>query len=269
MTTSIKKALRSIYLACLHFIGRIRYKSRMVPQFIIIGTQKGGTSSLFYYLKTHPQIKRSIKKETHYFNKFYENGQKWYLAHFPAKSKSYITGEATPDYLFHPDTPGRIKNLNPDIKLIVLLRNPIERAYSAYQMNRRFTIDPHETFEEAVNFELNHADNNTSEYTHDKHHFFYLKRGKYSEQLSKWLVHFSKSQFLVINSHNLFNNTNETISKVHRFLEIDNVLPSSLKPMNVATYPPLSKELYSSLASYFKEDLQSLKNNWSVELQLV
>ena len=269
MIPFIKKVLREIRFRCLHGYGSVRSSSRMIPQFLIIGAQKGGTSSLFYYLKSHPQIKRAIKKEIHYFNIFFDKGQKWYLAHFPSKSSSYMTGEASPDYIFHPNTPERVKSLNPKMKIIVLLRNPIERAYSAYQMNKRLNIDPRSSFEDAVYFELNHKDIDSTQYTYDRHNFFYLKRGKYAEQLSHWSKYFPKDQLLIINSHQLFNETIDTVSQVQHFLNIELRKPSSVKPMNVGHYPPITKELTTSLAEYFKEDLQHLKDSWQIDFTAV
>lgn len=245
------------------------YANRMIPQFLIIGVQKGGTSSLFYYLKSHPQIKRSITKEIHYFNLFYENGLKWYLGHFPAKSDKYITGEATPDYIFHIEAAKRIKALNPNMKIIVLLRNPIERAYSAYQMNRRRGLDNRETFQDAIDFECNYQTNISNDYSYDRDNFFYLQRGKYAAQLSLWDEYFSKPNLLVLNSHYFFQNINETVSQVQAFLGLKIIKPKSIKPMNVGTYPPLSEEHKRYLTNYFQEDLNNLKENWNIEFNSI
>lgn len=260
-----KKVIREIHFRLLHGLRSAQPNNRMVPQFLIIGAQKGGTSSLFYYLKTHPQIKRSIKKEIHFFNIFYDRGLRWYLSHFPSKSDKYITGEASPDYIFHPESPKRVYRLNPNMKLIVLLREPIERAYSAYQMNRRLGIDPRETFMEAVSFELNHKDKKSTVYNYDRHNFFYLERGKYAQQLSTWLTYFAKENLLIVTSQRLFNNTKNVISDVHKFLEIDSIQPASLKAMNVGEYQPLPEELHSSLSDHFKKDLKMLKDQWNID----
>ena len=261
----MRSSIFSLRVWFLHKIGYLSHKQRMLPDFLIIGAQKGGTSSLFYYLKFHPEIKRPIKKELNYFNIFYNKGVKWYKAHFPFKSENHITGEASPEYLFYPLAAERIKKLEPNIKLIVLLRNPIERAYSAYQMNRRKGIDPRETFEEAVQYELNHQKEFGNVYNAERYNYFYLERGKYAAQLSKWLVHFDKKQFLVIESESFFNNTESELKRIYQFLEIAEVLPNSLNPMNVGKYPPLSKEMYKSFKEYYKNDISLLKEKWNIE----
>lgn len=104
-------------------------------QFLIIGAQKCGTSSLFYYLLQHPELALPEKKEIHFFDAKHQNGIGWYEDHFSHKKKAdKQTGEATPYYLFHPLVPQRIAIHYPQIKLIVLLRSPIDRAYSHFWM---------------------------------------------------------------------------------------------------------------------------------------
>jgi len=265
MKKGIKHLLRSIKLKLSHNLGLVSYKQRMAPSFIIVGAQKGGTSSLYYYLKFHPQVKRPIKKEIHYFNIYFERGLKWYLAHFPIKSNKYITGEASPGYIFHPDAPQRIKDLNPNIKLIFLLRDPIERAYSAFQMNKRMGVDTRATFDEAIDYELKHSSSN-SDYNYDRHNYYYLERGQYASQLSKWTEHFSDDQMLLIKSSDFFQKTKQELSKVYSFLGIDDILPSSLKPMNVGKYPPITKESAKKLEKYFEKDADKLESRWNIKL---
>jgi hypothetical protein len=263
-----KKIAWDIRTKLLHIAGLMTYQYRMTPNFLIIGVQKGGTSSLFYYLKYHPQVRRPIKKEMHFFNTHYSKGLKWYKAHFPLKSKNKLTGEASPDYIFHPLSAERVRQLNPDMKLIILLRNPVERAYSAYQMNRRLGVDPRSTFQEAVDFELSHHDKFANQYNDAKHNFFYLERGKYAAQLSVWLNHFPKEQFLVINSQSFFENTSDELLKIYSFLKIDPVLPPTYKPMNVGNYPTLSKKLSANLRQYLESDLSILKEKWNIEFPM-
>ena len=266
--TKLKRLLWRIKINLLHLYGLLTNTYRMAPSFIIIGAQKGGTSSLFHYLKYHPQIKRPIKKEMQFFNSNYSKGANWYLAHFPFKSLTHITGEATPDYIFDEYTPERIKELYPHIKLIALLRNPIERAYSAYHMNRRLGVDPRPTFDEAVTFEINHIDSNSELNLSEKNNFLYLSRGKYAKQLAHWLDYFDRDQLLVIGSNWFYSNTEEALLKIYEFLDIKPLLPPVLKPINVGSYPPLSNKLYAELKAYFHEDLLQLKKDWNIEFNI-
>ena len=136
---------------------------RMMPDFIIIGTQKGGTTSLYRYLIEHPCVAPIYIKEPHFFDIYFYKGLQWYRAHFPTAVEKYyarhiqkhdlITGEASPYYLFHPQAARRVAKTLPKARLIVLLRNPIDRAYSQYQhQTRQDGVEPL-TFEEALECE--------------------------------------------------------------------------------------------------------------------
>ncbi len=263
-----KKIINSARNKLLHSWGYIQNSKRQTPNFLIVGTQKGGTSSLFFYLKFHPEIIRPIKKEIHFFNIHYGKGLAWYKAHFPLRSKNHITGEASPDYMFHPETPQRVKDLNPEMKIIFLLRNPIDRAYSAYQMNRRMKIDPRESFEEAIDFELSNRDSIGNQYNYERHNYFYLERGLYGRQLNNWLLTFTKDQILVIKSEDFFQKTETELKRVYRFLNIDSVLPNRLTPMNVGKYPPLSENVYNTLVDFYKEDLSLVRTHFDIDFDL-
>jgi hypothetical protein len=123
-------------------LGSLTRGMRLLPDFIIIGGQRCGTTSLFNYLTQHPDVFPSCPKEVHYFSIHYHKGVNWYRSHFPlVMQKSYVerghdrrfvAGEATPYYIAHPHAPQRIAETVPEAKLIVLLRNPVDRAYSHY-----------------------------------------------------------------------------------------------------------------------------------------
>jgi len=265
MYKSFKTFIRKVINKILHLFGLLTYQLRQKPDFLIIGAQKGGTSSLFFYLKFHPQIQRPIKKEIHYFNLFFDRGEGWYLAHFPFRSTKHLTGEASPDYMFHPDSPERIHSFNPNMKFILLLRDPIERAYSAYQMNKRMGIDTRETFEDAIQYEFDNREQYAKTYNYEKHNFFYLERGLYAQQIARWTKVFDKNKFLVIKSSDFFSNTNDVLKHVYNFLDIEVKLPPTLKPMNVGKYPPISSKIRENLESYYSNDAIELKKNWQIE----
>src|SRR5438874_1739426 len=187
---------------------------RMMPDFIIIGTQKGGTTSLYRYLIEHPCIAPIYIKEPHFFDIYFYKGLQWYRAHFPTTVGKYyarhiqkhdlITGEASPYYLFHPQAARRVAKTLPKARLIVLLRNPIDRAYSQYQhQTRQRGVEPL-TFEEALECEEKRLageeekllkDDKYCSFNH--RHYSYLARSKYIEQLPTWMSIFPKEQFLI------------------------------------------------------------------------
>jgi len=237
-------------------------KWRTLPDFIIIGTQKGGTTSLFYYLMQHPELTMSHKKEIYFFNLFFDKGLAWYKSHFPFRANTKITGEATPSYIYHPKAAGRVKSILPDVKLIVLLRNPIDRAYSGYAMGLRRKTDTADTFEIAIERELEALknQNNTDEYTFEKHELYYLERGKYYSQLLPWLEHFPSEQLLFIKSENFFQNPEKELIKVYEYLNISTILPKDLSKKNTGKYDKISPETVHRLEAYFREENEQLTN---------
>jgi len=239
----------------------------MLPDFIIIGTQKGGTSSLFYYLKEHPQMQMPQEKEIHYFDLNYNKGLKWYESHFPNQgvSGNLITGEASPYYLFHPLAPERAFSICPKVKLIALLRNPVDRAYSHYAMERKKGNDQHSSFEIAIEAEEARlkgeaeriiSESNYNSYNHQK--FSYLERGKYSVQIKRWLNYFPCHQCLFIKSENFFSNPQSELRKVYDFLGVETVYPHDLTAHNSNAYDLMSDGLRTRLEAYFTEEENSL-----------
>ena len=177
-------------------------QKRQPPDFVIIGAQKGGTTSLYRYLTEHPDVGGATKKEVHFFDRSYHKGMDWYLAHFPERGESTVVGESSPSYLFHPDVPERVRRTLPHAKLIVLLRNPVDRAYSQYQMRLRRVGE--DSFEEAVDEELARLPSNGELPGPEKGHHAFLPRGVYADQLQRWLAVFPREQFLVLHSEAFF-----------------------------------------------------------------
>ena len=209
---------------------------RLLPDFLIIGAQKGGTTSLYRYLQQHPYFASALRKEIHYFDVNFAQGVDWYRSHFKSVLyKQYIkqihrqeivTGEASPYYLFHPHAPQRVFDLIPQVKLIVMLRNPVDRAYSQYnhQVKRGFETL---SFEEAIKAEPQRlqgeqeqilADVNYDSFNHPN--YSYLARGIYVDQLQLWMSIFPQEQFLIIDSREFFRDTEKVFQKVLNFLDL-------------------------------------------------
>src|SRR5215208_8528317 len=112
--------------------GKATAKLRPLPDFLILGAQKAGTTALYAYLRWHPQITGPSFKEVSFFDRHYARGERWYRAHLPMR-RSSIVGEASPSYLFHPLAPERVAQMLPNARLVALLRNPVDRAFSHYQ----------------------------------------------------------------------------------------------------------------------------------------
>lgn len=188
------------------------------PDFIGIGAQKSGTTTLYKILEQEEKIYLSNPKEIHYFSLHYNNGENWYEKHFKNRTDNQIAGEITPYYLYHQESAKRIYNYNPEIKLIVLLRNPIERTISHYHHAVK------RGYEELGLIDALKAEkqrlNKGGSYSHQKHS--YLSRSLYIEQLERYEKLFDKSNILIIKSEDLFNSKNNSINKIFEFLEINN-----------------------------------------------
>ncbi|WP_216638965.1 ATP-binding cassette domain-containing protein [Paenibacillus sp. FJAT-26967] len=231
------------------------------PAFLIIGTQKGGTTSLYHDLTQHPGIKSAAVKEVHFFDEQYHFGYDWYKKNFPPDlPEDSITGEASPYYLFHPQTPGRVREWLPDVKLIVLLRNPIHRAYSHYQMMVRRGLEPM-SFTEALQTERSRVEAEYERMSRDPRYssqncsiYSYLKRGLYAEQLERWYRYFPKDQILVMSSEALLRNPAESYRNVLAFLDMPLWEPGEFASLNEGEYTqPIPKDTMQWLQSYYAE----------------
>src|SRR5580692_9445955 len=122
----------------------------MLPGFLIVGAQRCGTTSMYRALSEHPEVRKAVlHKGVHYFDMNYGRGLGWYRAHFPLARGGGVTFESSPYYLFHPLAAERIAADLPGVKLIVLVRDPVERAYSAYTHERARGFET-ESFEQAI-----------------------------------------------------------------------------------------------------------------------
>ncbi|MEQ8554261.1 MAG: sulfotransferase [Cyclobacteriaceae bacterium] len=246
-------------------------RNHKLPGFIIAGVQKGGTSSLYYYLTQHPNIANSLKKETNYFDLYYEKGVRWYKGFFTAKTGSVMCGEATPSYFYHPDVPKRISETLTGVKVIILLRDPTERAFSHFKMEIRRGKEPVNDFFKALSLEKERLGISDSGHTRKswerKRVFSYADRGLYSVQVNNWLEYFDRKQLLFLKSEEFFANPTGTLNTVCDFLGVSKYEPVNLKPRNVGAKTPVPKEAKKFLEDYYRQDLKELKELLGPEFQ--
>jgi hypothetical protein len=279
MTTRRSTALAALKAPVRHLRAGYRTLTgplRGLPSALIIGAQRSGTTSLFNYLAQHPDVLPPLGKEIHYFDLHYARGLRWYRGRFPFSHRlraPAMTVDASPYYLPHPLAPERAAQLLPDVKLVAVLRNPVERAFSHYQHEVR---DGRESlsFVEAIDREAERLAGEEERlqrepgyYSHNHHRFSYTRRGRYVDQLRRWARHFPRSSFLVVQSERLFREPAFESARVYRFLGLrphalerytafyqgkyERGLPPDLRARLSTYFEPHNQELYRWLGEEF------------------
>lgn len=238
---------------------RLRMKqARELPDAVIIGAQKCGTSSLQGYLIQHPQVIEPLRKEVHYFDVNYAQGERWYRAHFGKAGEAGLNLDASPYYLFHPLAAERTHALLPKAKLIVLLRDPVRRAYSQYWQQRDKNREPLD-FEAALAAEPERVDEAhrrlaDCEITASREHQIhsYVSRGRYAEQLERWLRYYPREQLLVLRFEDLVKEPLAVLNRTLGWLGLPPMADAKLEPRNTRNYPPMKPETAERLKAYFE-----------------
>jgi hypothetical protein len=235
---------------------------QMRVNFLIAGTQKGGTSALDLYLREHPQICMADGKEVHFFDRdrYFPEGASpdysFYHHSFSPRAPDLVVGEATPVYMYWRDAPRRIRQYNPDMKLVFILRNPMFRAFSHWNMQRQKMRD-------LLPFWL--AIRTESERCRDalprqSKVFSYIDRGLYFQQLQRYWAHFVKAQTLVLRCEELKASPKDAVNKVCALLGVSPV--DTVQERNVNSRPYLQTMQRSDwlyLKGIFEPDIRALE----------
>jgi len=243
-------------------------RNRVLPGFLIIGTQRGGTTSLYNYLVQHPSVAHALTKELRFFDINYAKGVDWYRSRFPSRghlqrmkragSADPVVGEASPDYLFDPHVPNRVAETLPDTKLIVLLRHPVDRAFSHYwhQVKRgheRLTFDQAVAAEEGrLAGELERMLADPAYVSYERHHHSYVARGMYVEQLEAWAKLFPRDRFLIEQSEDLFADPSSVFKRTLRFLGLPDYDLPAYETFNAFGSGRMDPDLRARLAKLFQ-----------------
>lgn len=211
---------------------------RALPLALVIGAQRSGTSSLYRYLSDHPAVASPLRKEVGYFSRSYHRGDDWYRAHFTWAGSRRLSFEATPDYLLHPVAAERVAERLPDVRCVVLLRDPVARAYSHHRHMVRLgyeTLD----FGDAVAAETRRIQPDLDRLAEDPFHdprallrYSYVARGHYADQLRRWFDHLPRDRFLVVRSEDFYADTARWFAEITAFL--------GLPPWRPPTFPNVS-----------------------------
>ncbi len=242
---------------------------RSMPDYLIIGGQRCGTTSLWNYLVQHPGVLPArFTKGVHWFDVAYDRSPGWYRNHFPLDlhrrrvadrlGHQPVTGEGSPYYLFHPEVPGRVRLQIPDCRMIALLRDPVERAWSAYHHERSRGFEDLD-FEAALDAEADRlagADQVLARpdgIDQDHLHHGYVARGRYAEQLERWYGAFPPDQLLVLFTEELQQQPVETMARVHDFLGLPVLEPDVGRQWNKQRTSRLEPRLAERLRHAFAE----------------
>jgi hypothetical protein len=268
----VKRPLRRLRADFRELTGPLRG----LPSLLILGAQRSGSTSLFNYLVQHPDVLPPLGKEIHYFDLHYQRGLNWYRGRFPYAHRlrgGTLTLDASPYYLLHPLAPERAARLLPGAKLVALLRNPVERALSHYQHEVRGGRESL-PFERAIEQEAERLSgeeerlrSDPTYYSFNHHRYSYVRRGRYLEQLRRWVQHFPRSQLLVLQSERLFADPVGVTATVHEFLGVrphrlehykpflhgayDRAMPAGVRTRLVEYFEPHNRELYDWLGKEF------------------
>jgi hypothetical protein len=234
--------------------GRATAGSRPLPDFLILGAQKAGTTALYEYLYRHPAISGPSWKEVSFFDRHWWRGERWYRGHFPRGATAPV-GEASPSYLFHPQAPERVRSLVPDARLIAILRNPVDRAFSHYQHERALGREPL-SFEDALAAEEQRTRGEVERMTADPRYFShawwnwtYRARGLYAEQLERWYDVFPRGQVLVLLNEELDAQPAETYARVLEFL--------GAPPHELESFPRVFSRKYAGMPPETRRELEA------------
>ena len=239
---------------------------RSLPKFFVIGGVRCGTTSLYHYLGQHNCIKQAAYDELGYFDDNFHLGLNWYRSLFPTKFmqknieseyKKFLTYDVTPFYIYNPLVVDRIFKFSPNAKIIAVLRNPIDRAYSNYNQKMQDEGDTKTTFEEIVYSEIEKIENDENDeenhaFLVDEFYELLLARGFYAKQLEFWFKKFPRKNVLLISSEELATNTDKTVSEIFEFLEVPNQKISDLTKQNERKYPRMKDSTRNTLINFYK-----------------
>ena len=265
-----------------------------LPNFLIVGAMRSGTTSLARYLDAHPQVFMAPTKEVRYFDRHYDEGLDWYRAHFAAAAGQPMVGEATQTYMYDRDAMERMADAVPDARLVAVLRDPVDRAYSHYWLNKARDREPLGFLEalEAEPARLARGDLDS------RFFYSYADRGRYVHQLRRLEKHYPRERLCVLLFDDLRDEPRSAYARVLEFLGARTYTPENLgRPVNSYTafrsvrlrrlarrlpgrardavgrlnsqreaYPPLDDGVRTEVAARFAEDNAALAEHLGRDL---
>jgi len=260
MKNSIRNSLSSKYQ---RFVKRgfsgITASSRVLPNFIIMGTVRSGTTSLYYNICEHPSVLPAAYDEIGFFDSNYHLGMEWYQSMFPKQKQMEeikkntgfaITGEDTPFYFWKKEAIDRIFQCLPSVKIIAIFRNPVDRAYSNYNLGVRMNTEK-STFEETIDEEIEFLENNPFRDSIDRKRS-YVTKGIYEKQIKSWFDVFPREQIHILSTEEMEQKPQETLLKIFKFLEIPEYIIKNPQKQKSAKYEKMNGKTRERLLDYYQ-----------------
>ena len=258
--------------------GLLTYRFRPLPEFMVIGAKRSGTTSLYFQLLQHPGIlppypsakllpKARDTKGVHYFDTQADRGDRWYRSHFPSVLVRSVAatrlgyepqaGEASPYYLYHPLAPQRAFRTNPSVRLVALLRNPVERTYSHYREQRRNGVEQL-GFAEALEAELDRtageherllADERAVSFPHEQQS--YVAQSEYVHGFRRWLALFDRRRLIVVPSERFYPDPSGAAEEIYSFLGLPELGHRPERVLNATPKEPMDPGIRRMLTAHF------------------
>lgn len=264
-----RPAARTTFLA----VAAATTQWRLEPSFVIVGGQRCGTTSMFQHLAEHPAVRRPpVEKGTDYYTLHSYRSLEWYRRHFPLRLPAAgprhdtpVSFEACTYYLFHPFALERLARDFPQMRLVAMLRDPVERAFSAYKHELARGFETETDFDRALDLEKQRltgevermrVDPTYESFSH-RHHA-YVSRGHYAEQLERALRHFPREQLLVIESESFFADPAQEYRRLTDFLGLSRYEPAAFEQHNARPSAPMPQRTRARLQHALADDRERL-----------
>jgi len=253
--------------------GSLTATWRPLPDFLVLGTKRGGSTSAWRYLIQHPQVMPMVTrwehlKSPHFFYWHYDRGLDWYRGHFPSVAarnalqrrlgRKVITGESSPYYMFDPRVPARVARDLPEARFIVLLRDPVKRAYSHYWERVDNHVEPL-PFARALAAEAERTAGELEKMAGDPYYYSrahdwytYRERGVYAPQLQRWFDAVGRDRVMVMVSEDMYRDEQEAMDQMARFLGIESERIPDTTQHNYRAYAPMDAAVEAELREFYR-----------------
>lgn len=279
--SSLKKRGAALAQQGFRLFGSATASLRIDPDYLVIGTKRGGTTSMSRWLLEHPDVRglypaAENRKGTYFFDVNYELGHRWYRSHFPVgavhrtlgrnEGTVPLIGDGTPYYLHHPHAPARARRHAPDTKVIALLRHPVDRAIGHWAERSRNGVETL-PFSEALQAEAGRLEGEEQRMIDDPtyvsfahQHWSYADQSRYARGLKRWFNAFPADQILVLRSEDLYADPARIYGQTLDFLGLDHYEPAAFAAWNMKPKDPIDEADQSFLETTLRDDVAELES---------